>query len=145
MTIDELERVHTTHLARYPRHADALRPDRRATDEMLAAVERALGARLPASYRELLRRFGGGDFIFVSLMSADPDSDNYLPRCHATWRESLDDEYVPFCDDGCGGVYAFRRDGAAVGERVYYWNTDAGVQETAWANALSFIADNAYG
>jgi SMI1-KNR4 cell-wall len=52
-----------------------LPPDTPPDEEQLRAVEKELGARLPEDYAWFLREFGGGDFVFLRLLSADARSD----------------------------------------------------------------------
>jgi hypothetical protein len=44
-----------------------------ATDEDLDRAEAELNVRLPAKYREFMRHFGGGEFLFVDLLTVNRD------------------------------------------------------------------------
>lgn len=119
-------------------------PDSAASEEALDDLERAIGARLPMSYRAFLREFGGGNFGLTTVFSADPESEWYLGTRLDEVREYLPTHVLPFSDDFAGGLYVFEVvDGQGM-EPVLYWNEDGGLVPTKFANALEFVARYAY-
>lgn len=57
-----------------------LPPDSKADADALDEVERQLGVRLPADFGWFLSEYGGGDFAFIAVYSADKGSDLYVVR-----------------------------------------------------------------
>lgn len=71
-------------------------------DQPLAAgdrqdLEKAVGAKLPDDYIWFLSEFGGGDFVFTVVYSADPSSSFHLPRKHEAVQIG---GHIPFSDNG---------------------------------------------
>lgn len=144
MNLDEFTRLHDRYKEEQPRLFSTLMPDRPATPEQLDLVEGALRLKLPKRYREFLALFGGGYCGFVTVFSADPASDFYLPRKVREAAQYLPDELLPFSDDSAGGYYAFRVSNGQPRDRVSYWNYDGGIVETEFNDMLDFIARYAY-
>jgi hypothetical protein len=119
-------------------------PDRPASLEQIEQVEQLLGLSLPNSYRAFLQEYGGGEFGYLTLFSADPDSEWYLPKKTNEAKTYLPESLLPIADDFAGGFYAFVRRGAAVDEHVYYWNPDGGETPTEFRSVLDFIGRYAF-
>lgn len=77
--------------------------DRRVDDDQIESLEVDLGARLPDDYWWFLREFGGGDFVFISVYSADPDSDLLVTRNQAGSTAP----FLAVLDDGTGDFLGF--------------------------------------
>ena len=60
--------------------------DQPADRASLDRLETELGATLPSDYRWFLKNYGGGDFAFVAIYSADDSSDLLLTRDHLKLR-----------------------------------------------------------
>ncbi|MBC5768490.1 SMI1/KNR4 family protein [Ramlibacter albus] len=117
----------------------------RASDADIVLVESEIGVRLPESYREFLKEFGGGDFGLVTVLSANSDSEWYLPFKMSEYGSYLPGGVIPFCDDFTGGLYVFKHDGVRGQERVHYWTHETGVTETEFDNVFGFLARFGYG
>ncbi len=145
MNLDEFKVIlHEAHLAKPKLFLMAL-PDSTASEEALKRLEVAIGVRLPKSYRSFLREFGGGNFGFTSVFSADQNSDLYLGAKFEEVRGYLPVDLLAFSDDFAGGLYVFEVVAGQALERVFYWNQDGGLVRTQYANALEFVARNAFG
>lgn len=128
--------------AERPRWFDPERPDALADAAAVEAVERALGVRLPPDYVWFLSEYGGGDFVFASIYSADAGSDLYLPRNQGP--PPLPPGHVAFSDDGCGDLCLFPvRDGAAE-DRVLWFDHETDELTADEADGfLGFVARDA--
>jgi len=144
MNIDELRRIDARHRKDKSTLFRISTPDNKASVEQLTEVERALGVRLPVTYRDFLSEFGGGTFGLCTVFSADPASEWYLPRKHREALRYLPGGLLAFSDDFSGGYYVFQVANACAQEKVVYWNTDGGLVPTMFSNVLEFVARYAY-
>lgn len=120
-------------------------PDRAATKSELDELERALSVHLPKNYLLFLSEYGGGNFGFVKIFSADPESEWYLVERQAQASTYLPGDLIAFSADFAGGYYCFQvRDGFA-DDRVTYWNCDGGSQDSGLPNIFEFLKKFAYG
>ena len=111
--------------------------DQPPDEELLAAVETELGARLPDDFRWFLQEFGAGDFAFATIYSADPDSDLSLLRNQSGGLKGL----IAFSDDGTGNLFVFPVENDACHDRVLVWDHESGeVRSTDHATFLGFVA-----
>jgi len=88
--------------------------DQAPDDEVLAETERRLGSRLPDDFRWFLPKYGGGDFAFATLYSADSESGLDLVGNQSEGTPGV----VGFGDDGTGNVFVFPVDDGACRDRV---------------------------
>ena len=100
-----------------------LEPDTPPDAEQLRVVEEALGAQLPADYSWFLGEYGGGDFAFTRIHSADPRSDLYLGEKQGA---ELPDEVISFSENGAGDSYVFPVEGGAAKDRVLFYDHETG-------------------
>ena len=113
-----------------------LRPDEAADSARIAEIESRLGAHLPEHFRWFLQEFGGGDFAFAAIYSADPSSDLYL----LANQPSQTNEMVAFSDDGTGNLFVFPvKDGACQDRVLLLDHESGGVRPTAYGDFLRFI------
>ena len=81
------------------------------TEEDFFDAEKVLGVSLPLDYKEFLRVFGGGYFVFTNVFSVLPGSDwNIIER----QGSKLPNGFLAVSDDEAGGLYGFlyRADGS---------------------------------
>ena len=79
-------------------------PDTKPDAAQLEQVEQALAVRLPPDYTWFLKEYGGGDFAFAAIYSADPTSHLYI----VSQQDYLGGApAVAFSDDGTGNMFAF--------------------------------------
>ena len=106
-------------------------------EELLAAAETELGARLPDDFRWFLQEFGGGDFAFATIFSADPGSDLSLLRNQPGDAKGL----IAFSDDGTGNLFVFPVEGDVCHDRVLVWDHESGdARPAGYARFLEFVA-----
>ncbi len=103
MKRDEFSAIVRSAKAEHPLWFD-LEPDENPDADRLEQVEKTLGARLPADYTWFLTEYGGGDFAFASIYSADPESDLYIAHNQGHAQRST---FVAFSDDGTGNLLLF--------------------------------------
>jgi hypothetical protein len=127
-----------------PRLFQFAEPDRPASLKEIRNVERSVGTTLAKSYRQFLQEFGGGCFGLLTVFSADPTSEWYLPNRVRATRELLPKELLTISDDFAGGFYALKVQDGKAQERVYYWNMDGGATPTEFNLVIDFIARYAY-
>ena len=144
MIIEDLKQIDSRYRKEKPLMFEAITSDRKASIEQLEAVERAIGVRLPPSYRAFLSEFGGGAFGFVVIFSADPDSEWYLPNKQRQASRYLPSGLLALSDDFAGGNYVFKVPNGQAQEAVFYWNQDGGESPTKFKDILEFVARNAY-
>jgi hypothetical protein len=144
MNIEAFREIDREFRTSRPKLFSASPSDPPAEGSELDAVESEVRARLPKSYREFLSEFGGGDFGFVAVFSSTPESEWYLPVQAARAQQFLPQNLLPFSDDFAGGYFVFRIVDGRCEEKVLYWNTDGGLIETQYKDALDYIAACAY-
>jgi hypothetical protein len=126
-----VERLRAAHPVWFDLDSDAP-----ASEEQLAAIEAELGARLPADFRWFLATYGGGDFAFGELYSADPSSHVRLPEMQA----GLPARFVAFTDNGAGDRYGFPvRDGEARDEVLVHDHETGELEATSDPGFLEFV------
>lgn len=104
-------------------------------EKLLADAESELGARLPDDFRWFLQEFGGGDFAFATIYSADPGSDLNLLR-NQPGAKGL----IAFSDDGTGDSFVFPVEDDACQDRVLVWDHESGdSRPTDYASFLEFV------
>lgn len=140
--LDQVNRAEKPWLSLHPLHRI---PDRPASIEQIRTVEDLVGATLPAGYKDFLREFGGGEFGYSTIFSADPISDWYLPIQASNANRWLPKDLLAISDDFCGGNYVLAVQNGIAIEPVLYWNTDGGLVPTEHGTVLDFIAHDAYG
>ena len=137
MTIEEFEGLVATARAQHPLWFD-LPGDEPADAEALRQVESDLQATLPDDYKWFLRTFGGGDFAFARIYSADPRSDLLVTSNQPGGGQSL----VAFADDGTGNLLGFPiRGGACVDEVWVYDHEEDAVRPSIVSTFLDYVAD----
>lgn len=144
MTLNEFKQIHDRYKKEKPKLFLLVSPDQEATAHQLERVEAELQVRLPGRLREFLTEFGGGNFGFANIFSADPDGEYYLPARNVDAAEYLPPDLLAFSDDFAGGHYVFKVIDGQAGESVLYWNTDGGLAETEFDDVLEFVARYAY-
>lgn len=144
MDIETFKRLDTESRARRPKPFLLVPPDRIATEAELDAVERAIGIRLPSSYRQFLALFGGGSYGLSNVCSADSESDYYLPRKQAEASAYLPPNLLIASDDFAGGAYVWVVEDGKAAERICYWHRDGGLTPTQFENVLDFLGKFAY-
>jgi hypothetical protein len=145
MRIDEFRQLELQYRVKMPKLLLMSTPDKPASVEQIHSVEEMLGVSLPHSYRDFLREYGGGDYFSLTVFSADPSSDFYLPLQAARASSYLPNDLLPISDDYCGGNYVLTVKDAIASERVSYWNTDGGLVVTEFETVLDFVAQKAFG
>jgi hypothetical protein len=110
-----------------------------ASDEDLARAESALGSQLPARYKEFMRRYGGGQFLFVDLLpviSPDGRAEDVL-----TVNQDLSvGDFVAVAPVGTGDWWGFASENGVCEERVSFLDhEDGSIQEEA-SDFLEFVA-----
>jgi hypothetical protein len=144
MIIEDLKQIDRRYRQEKPGLFEATTPDRPASEQELEDVERSIGVRLPSSYRAFLREFGGGEFGFIVIFSADPDSEWYLPNKQRKASRYLPEGFLAFSDDFAGGNYVFKVVEGEAQEAIFYWNTDGGEAPTEFKDTVEFVARYAY-
>ena len=144
MTLEELRQLDARLRREKPKLFQLSTPDQPASEEQLAEVERALGVRLPQSYRTFLREFGGGNFGLAAIFCAEPNSEWYLPQKQSEASHYLPEALLAFSDDFAGGNYVFKVVDGQARDAVFYWNQDGGESATEFNDVLEFVARYAY-
>jgi hypothetical protein len=144
MTIEEFRRIDATYRREEPKLFHLGTPDKPVSIEQIKDVELAIGVAFPESYRQFLHEFGGGAFGLLTVYSADPEGEWFLPTKLPEARTYLSNDLLPIADDFAGGYYILHVTDGVAAEPVFYWNTDGGVVATEFDTVLDFIARYAY-
>jgi hypothetical protein len=144
MTLEELRQMDARYRQEKPKLFQLSTPDPPASEEQLAEIERAIGVRLPRSYRAFLREFGGGNFGLATIFSADSNSEWYLPAKQGEACRYLPKGMLAFSDDFAGGNYVLKVLSGQAQEAVFCWNQDGGESPTVFKDVIEFVARYAY-
>jgi len=144
MTIEELRTLDERYRQEKPNLFQLATPDQPASEAQLSEVERAIGARLPQTYRAFLREFGGGSYGLATIFSADPNSEWYLLLKQREASGYLPEGLLAFSDDFAGGNYILKVLNGQAQEAVFYWNQDGGESSTEFNDVFEFVARYAY-
>ncbi|GAB2565242.1 SMI1/KNR4 family protein [Kribbella endophytica] len=107
-----------------------------ATEEQLFAVETALGVKLPVQYREFMKRYGGGQFLFVDLLPAVSGEDR---EDLISVSESTPSAFVAVAPVGTGDWWGFQVNDGACADAVDFWFHDDNAFEPANSDFLEFL------
>lgn len=114
--------------------------DPRASKAQIARIEKSTGVRLPAKYVAFLTSFGGGRVGYCGIFSANSASSYYFPKQFLKLAEHLPEGWIPFSDDGCGGIYVLRSGLSSEDESVYYWDHETRkVTESEFEDIYQFV------
>jgi len=113
--------------------------DEAATPEDIAAAADALGCELPESYRVFVSEFGGGDFAFVEIYSATPDSEvSIVVMNQRPWLDTS--SFIAFADTGTGDYYGWKVvDGSAVDDPVILDHTTGELRDCDLVDFVDFV------
>jgi hypothetical protein len=138
LTRDEFDRLVDEARTERPLLFD-LEPDAPPDDEAIRDVGRQLGSTLPDDFVWFLRKYGGGNFGFASVYSADDSSDLYLPD-----NQSGDTSgFVAVSDDGTGNLFGFRVADGTAEDGVIIWEHETGSAEPTGTPFLDWLAKTA--
>lgn len=141
MTLDEFYDA----VAASQRHERWLNSPVRVRDEELSAVESRLRVIFPENFRQVLLRFGAGDFHWITLLTAAVDSDNSLIVVNEDLRKGGVLDFVAIAPNYCGDFYGFRTLAGECEPAIYFWDHETGSVATQplAACVLEFLRDNA--
>jgi hypothetical protein len=126
----------TAHPVWFDLPSDAL-----AGDADLERVSRRLGVELPGDYAWFLREYGGGDFGFATIYSADEHSDFYVVDRQPGERDQV---LLAFSDNGAGDLYVFPVEGGVATDEVLWLDHETGeLAPSKPGGFLSFVARTA--
>ncbi|MGK5497900.1 SMI1/KNR4 family protein [Streptomyces sp. URMC 125] len=111
-----------------------------ASNEELAQAEQRLGVRLPDDYKKFMRRYGGGEFLFLDLLpvlSHDGAEDD-LVGVNESDIESED--FIAIAPVGTGDWWGFSASGAVCRNQVDFLDHEDGQVRFAAADFFEFLA-----
>lgn len=133
-----MDRASFAHLVEATRSAHPvwfdLSSDAKADAEALSRAQRRLGIQLPDDYVWFLSQYGGGDFAFARIYSADEASDLYLVDVQPVDGGA---EILAFSDNGCGDLYVFQLEHGVATDVV--WFHDHETEERARDDSDGFL------
>ncbi|SOB85317.1 SMI1/KNR4 family protein [Streptomyces sp. 1331.2] len=113
---------------------------RTASEDDLMVAEEALGARLPGEYKEFMKRYGGGMFLFLDLLpiaSSDDQEDDLLK---VNLREFLDADFIAVAPVGTGDWWGFSVIDGRCADQINFWDHEDGRVQFEAASFLDFLA-----
>lgn len=115
----------------------------RASDQDLDQVEMELAVHLPSKYREFMKRYGGGQFLFVDLLPAISEGDRLedlvMVNRDASWRGA----FFAVAPVGTGDWWGFSvADGVCKASVDFIYHED-GIIEEGQQDFLDFLAKRA--
>jgi hypothetical protein len=129
---DLVEAARNAHPVWFDLPSDAL-----ASDVDLERVGRQVGVELPDNYAWFLREYGGGDFGFATVYSADEHSDFYV----VNRQPGAPDHTLAVSDNGAGDLYVFPvEDGVAADEILWLDHETGELTHGEGGGFLSFVA-----
>jgi antitoxin YobK len=101
----------------------------RASEQDLERVESELNIQLPWKYREFMKKYGGGQFLFVDLLpviTQDPGEEDLLGvNSNASWR----DYFVAVAPVGTGDWWGFSLAAGICGDQVdFLYHDDENIE-----------------
>jgi hypothetical protein len=112
-----------------------------ASPEDIAWAESALGVTLPAKYKTLMSRYGGGQFGFVDLLPVRATSARHRDDIvSVSQKEFPDGSYVAVAPVGTGDFWGFPVADARCRDEVWFCFHDAGEPAAVASDFLEFIA-----
>jgi SUKH superfamily protein len=115
----------------------------RASDRDLDHVESELAVRLPEKYREFMKQYGGGQFLFVDLLPAISEGgwpeDLVMVNSDASWRGA----FVTVAPVGTGDWWGFSVADGVCKESVDFVYHEDGVIEEGRQDFLVFLSKQA--
>lgn len=132
-----VRRVHAEHPVWFD-----LPGDQPPTDEGLDRLQQEMGVKLPDDFTWFLKTFGGGNFAFASVYSADQSSDLYLIQNQSSRGPA---EFVAVSDDGTGNLLGFPViDGKCVDEVEILDHESNELRPAQLGGFLDFLARTAF-
>jgi hypothetical protein len=113
-----------------------------ATDQDIEEVEEKLAVMLPQSYKDFVKKFGGGELGYIDVFSASKMGFWYIVKHNQHFKDYLPKNFVAISDDQTGGYYGYKTMHGKCGEEVFYWHYDGGFDHnTVYPNIFEFIID----
>ncbi|MDQ0462267.1 hypothetical protein QO010_000015 [Caulobacter ginsengisoli] len=104
-----------------------------AADVEIAVAEAALGLALPIEYKSFLRRFGGGYFAQINVLTVGEASDWNIVRCNEVVPK--DRSFLAVTDDETGAYYGFKYANGVCSPEIYHLDPEV-------ADPPEFVARN---
>lgn len=114
--------------------------DAKADAEAISRAQRRLGIQLPDDYVWFLGEYGGGDFAFARIYSADEGSDLYLVDVQP---DDGGAEMLAFSDNGCGDLYVFSVEDGVAADVVWFHDHETGERARDGDGFLDWVARHA--
>ena len=140
MTRDEFRVVAEKMRAAHPMWFD-LPSDAPPSQDEIDEIERQLNLTLPSDFVWFLKEYGGGDFAFATIYSADRGSRSHLLRRQEDVQPS---DFVAVTDNGAGDLFGFRADDGVLGDEVYFFDHETETVSSAADDFLTFVKDRAF-
>jgi len=113
-----------------------------ATEEDIQETEVKLGIILPQAYRDFVKKYGGGDFGYIDIFSANKKGYWYIVKHNQDFKHYLPKDFIAISDDQTGGYYGYKIVNHQCDEQVCYWHYDGGFDsKVVYSNIFEFIID----
>jgi hypothetical protein len=112
-----------------------------ASDAELLRVEQELAAQLPEKYKEFMRRYGGGQFLFVDLLPAiSPEGRDDLLNVNQS--EFTPKGFLAVAPVGTGDWWGFPTTDGICDDQVFFWDHEDGRMQVSHPDFLVFLTHN---
>lgn len=111
-----------------------------ASDGDLSAAELMLGTRLPEQYKYFMRRYGGGQFLFIDILpvvSPDGKVDDLLT---VNQDDVTDPDFIAVAPVGTGDWWGFVSKDGVCEDRVCFWDHEDGHVDDAEPGFFELLA-----
>lgn len=112
-----------------------------ASDDDLVRVEAELQTQLPAKYKEFMRRFGGGQFVFVDLLPAKSPDGRSEDLLTVNKGDFATPNFVAVAPVGTGDWWGFASANGVCEEQVSFLDHEDGSLQYDAADFLEFASD----
>jgi hypothetical protein len=110
------------------------------TDLEIREVEQKLAVALPQSYKEFVKKCGGGDFGYIDIFSVNKQGCWYIVKNNQDFKHYLPKNFIAISDDQTGGYYGYKILKDKCEEQIFYWHYDGGFDSNlVYQNIFDYI------
>lgn len=113
---------------------------RLASEDEILEVEKGLRVRLPDEYKEFMKSYGGGMFLFVDLLPVVARADQRDDLATVNAAEFGNGNFIAIAAVGTGDWWGFSVVEGRCADQVDFWDHEDGQVQCAATGFLDFLA-----